>query len=181
MLKQTLLAALTAANIATTSAAEPDETIAHLMDDSPSMLDFGIFRLERFLNKTGQVSEAVIRYDWDRNAIEISGRFFDGHTISEGEALQKCDSWFETMREIAGIDIETGKLQPWYEVSEFAWHFKHIGSVQREHSMNHFDEQKLDQTFRIRFVVADVANASHESFRLICDGALLSNDYAISY
>lgn len=181
MLKRTLLASLAIVVLATPSRSEPDDVTRHLMEDSPSMLDFGIFRLERFLNKSGEDQLSRVRYDWDRNVIEVSNRFFDGHMISEAEALQKCTSYFDTMRELAGVDTETGRLQSWKESSEFAWHFLHIGSVQEEHAEHDPKIQTLDQKFQIRFVVADVVNADGANFSLVCDGKLLSSDFDVQH
>lgn len=140
MLKKTFLAALAACSLSNASQAEPDETIIRLMNDAPTILDFGIFRLERFLNGAGESSYSRVTYDWDSNRIVVSNRFFDGHTIREAEAMQKCKVWINAMRELAGIDLETGQLQSWKTSSEFTRFFLHIGDVEQEHADHDADE-----------------------------------------
>ena len=175
------LAALLAISFGHSSQAEPDETIIRLMNDSPTMLDFGIFRLERFLNSAGENSYSRVTYDWGSNRIIVSNRFFDGHTIKEAEAMQKCKIWINAMRELAGINLDTGQLQSWKTSSEFTRFFLHIGDVEQEHADHDADEKSLDAKFHLAYVVADVTNAANENFSLTCEAPLFGNDLIISY
>lgn len=181
MLKKTFLAALAECSLSNASQAEPDETIIRLMNDAPTILDFGIFRLERFLNGTGESSYSRVTYDWDSNRIVVSNRFFDGHTIREAEAMQKCKVWINAMRELAGIDLETGQLQSWKTSSEFTRFFLHIGDVEQEHADHDADEKSLDEKFHLVYVVADVVNAADENFRMHCETPLYGTDFTVSY
>jgi hypothetical protein len=151
------------------------------MNDAPTMLDFGIFRLERFLNGAGESSYSRVTYDWNSNRIVVSNRFFDGHTIIEAEAMQKCTIWINAMRELAGINLETGQLQSWKSSSEFARLFQHIGDVEREHADHDADEKQLDAKFHLVYVVADVTNAANENFSMTCEARLFGADFIISY
>lgn len=181
MLKKMLLAAVAAISFSKSSQAEPDENIIQLMNDVPTMLDFGIFRLERFLNSAGETSYSRVTYSWDNNRIIVSNRFFDGHTIKEAEAMQKCKLWINAMRELAGINLDTGQLQSWKTSSEFTRFFLHIGDVEQEHADHDADEKALDAKFHLAYVVADVTNAANENFSLTCEAPLFGNDLIISY
>lgn len=181
MFKKPFLTALTILSISTSVHAEPDEDIRRLMNDAPTMLDFGIFRLERFLNTSGETSYSRVTYDWGSNRIIVSNRFFDGHTIREAEATQKCRVWINAMREIAGIELATGELQSCKSSSEFTRFFLHIGDVEQEHADHDTDEKALDTRFYLSYIVADVVNAANENFSLTCEAPLFGTGFSVSY
>lgn len=74
-----IILALITAVFASTAIAGPDATTQRLLDDRPSMLDFGIMRLELHLKNHKYISHnPSVRYDWDENTITISGMIFSG-------------------------------------------------------------------------------------------------------
>jgi hypothetical protein len=98
----------------------PDETVKYLMQDSASMLDFGLLRLNIDLQNEN-LGRAF--YDWDENRIRI-GFFRPDKTTSEN-AEKECAEWVKAVRVAAFIDLETGK--PFLENSMLSDYFTHSG------------------------------------------------------
>lgn len=77
--------------------AGPDSISQYLMDDSPSMLDYGLLRIELELDGNGYAE-----YDWDDDEIlifEIDFRFSGGLE----EAEQSCAEWISKARILGGV------------------------------------------------------------------------------
>lgn len=125
--------------------AGPDATINHLMDDSVSMLDFGILRMNLTL-KEKDLGGAT--YLWDENRIVISHiltlKYFGDHEAAENA----CAEWVKNVRRVAWIDTETGK--PTFSTSWFATYFSHNG-FKRLSAPQDLDEN-LDKIFQLKCI-----------------------------
>lgn len=97
--------------------AQPDGTTRHLMQDSVSMLDFGLLRLNINLERDNL---GLADFNWDRNRIVI-------HTWLSEEtrdaAEEVCAEWVSEVRTRGGISRESGK--PALESSSFSRLFGH--------------------------------------------------------
>jgi hypothetical protein len=97
----------------------PDKTTTHLMNESATMLDFGMLRLSLFLDEY----ETSVRYIWDENRIQLVRNF---HQYADKDlAEESCSQWVTKMRRMAMINTDTGK--PYQENSVFANVFSHFG------------------------------------------------------
>lgn len=120
--------------------AGPDEITDYFMDTSPSMLDFGILRLERRLKELESGQRAHVSYDWDRDVIEVYTVYFSDE---EGD----CKSFIGEVRTSAGFNLE-GEL--WFgKRSHFASLFSHSGYIRGEQSDSDRRLIELDKKFRI--------------------------------
>lgn len=93
--------------------AGPDDTVKHLMNDSASMLDFGLLRLDLIL---AHESLGTSYYLWDQNQIVIAETFFD--TSSRERAEKTCAEWISDVRKLAFVRQKDGK--PVFESSRFS-------------------------------------------------------------
>lgn len=96
----------------------PDETTQHLMNDSATMLDFGMLRLNLSLEAA---TLANAYFDWDENRIYIWRYFQENETADVGE--ETCSQWIGDVRLKSGVNRDTGK--PFEKTSLFAGYFAH--------------------------------------------------------
>ena len=105
--------------------AGPDSTTQRFMNDSPSMLEFGLFKLKQRLIWEGDETEFKqpnnVKYNWDKNTIEISSTFNKRRSRESAEKL--CSLWFDYVRFSAGIVKSKTALS----ISNFARDFRHDG------------------------------------------------------
>ncbi|MDM8522176.1 hypothetical protein QUF80_02295 [Desulfococcaceae bacterium HSG8] len=94
------------------SIAGPDQTTSYLMNESVSLLDFGLYRLEEYFDTIYQKDLYITRvnYDWDDNKIIIVVRNTDSGSFgSAREAKEWCRSIICEIKGKLGIDCSTGK------------------------------------------------------------------------
>ncbi|RDE09449.1 hypothetical protein [Pelagibacterium lacus] len=99
------------------AAAQPDATAQRFLDDSPSMMDFGIDRLQTHL-------QLAVDYDPAENAITIRRLVLVQHD-DPLDFAEDCRQWAITMRGRAGV--HGGAVAGGLGHSDFAHFFAHAG------------------------------------------------------
>ncbi|MFH1690289.1 MAG: hypothetical protein ABIE42_08635 [Candidatus Eisenbacteria bacterium] len=95
--------------------AEPTPTVSRLMDASVSMLDWGIYRAQEYMNTqletfTGRGSSPVFgRYDGDSNRITFRIDGLTREEKSDSERRTWCEFLLREARSILGINPDTGR------------------------------------------------------------------------
>lgn len=131
--------------------AGPDELTRKLMNESPSLFDFGMLRLQLRLNNLTEGKywpkefwSPTVSYDWEQDEVRISIRSFNKFDDKEN-AMSGCKDVFGLVRDLAFIDPKTGKLfsvspDPY---SQYAALFQHIDYRNRIESddLNDFDKK----------------------------------------
>jgi len=97
--------------------AEPDSTIKYLMDEPLSMLEWGMYRMNKSLDEIygdkyniDHDLTNIVRYDWDNNRIIINcivglyGRFEE-----KKQAQAACKNIVRKYRSTFGVNADTGK------------------------------------------------------------------------
>ena len=130
---------------ATTASAEPSSGVSALMERPMSMLDWGMYRLQKELEASD--SRTYVSYSWDNNEILVSNYSgLSSKVSSMEEAKQNCDKRF------AAWDIELlildGKEQ--YGFCSICSYFNHNGF-----SYKAFDEVIKDVKERIYYVATE--------------------------
>lgn len=138
------LAAIVLCGLPSISFSGADNTTRYFMDNSPSLLDFGIHRMEVLLN--ARLTESVrVFYDWDEDEIQIHLLRFDIDGFSESE----CRDQIATIRNGAGYS--DGELRESYDGrSYFASLFTHSGYVTGEPEESKTKLQNLEKKFVIQ-------------------------------
>ncbi len=145
-MKKVLLLALLASGPYSLSAG-PDSASNYFINNSPSLLDFGIFRLERAIQEAWDAARVI--YDWDEDKIVV---IYNQFKPTEGTWVPSLSS--EDCREfISLIRAQAGFLdgKPWGAArhSFFSEYFTHEGYV----SGNKDDHDKrlveLDKKFKL--------------------------------
>jgi len=140
--------------------AEPTPTIQYLMDEPVSMLDWGIYQMDKWLKTRSFVGsiepkpDLQTTYDWDDNKIVIRVKpalLMHGFG-SEKDAQKWCEDVVENVRLFFDINLQTGKRfnppvpNPLYQF------FIHVGY---KHSTKPKDLAKeLDKLVEIRLWVS---------------------------
>lgn len=71
--------------------AGPDATTNRFLNDTVSMMDWGLLRTESFMEKRGK-ADITARYDWDSNRIMIEDMQIRNALPDDVEA--ECKDWF---------------------------------------------------------------------------------------
>ena len=151
LLKLTLVLIIFVSN---TARASPDEVTRKLMNESPSLLDFGILRLQLKMDdlRTGkywpnEFFSPTVSYDWDHDQIRITIMSFNAFDDKEN-AMSGCKDVFSKVRDRGFIDAKTGQL---YEISpnpysQYAALFQHIDYQNR---IDSDDLKDFDKKFKL--------------------------------
>jgi hypothetical protein len=100
------------------SKAEPNSTILYLMKTPVSMLDYGIYRLDRFLRDESKKlinakdePEIGVTYNYDSNRIEIKFLYVIKAELSKGYNIKEEITWLirKIKESYFGYDHKTGK------------------------------------------------------------------------
>ena len=126
--------------------AEPNETAQRFLTDTPTMMDWGLMRLQDQLRSYQDGEDLRVDYDPEGNRILIVRLVVARH----GESLdfeEDCRQWTLMMRYRA--NIFDGKVPPGLLFSEFAWPFAHFGGSDRiiEGQTEHEALAELDRLF----------------------------------
>lgn len=119
----------------------PDATTQFLLDDSASMLDFGLLRLDILLSEK-QLGTA--QFLWDGNIFLISTILTGNETHELAEAA--CSQWVKDVRIAALVNGATG--EPLYKNSTFAPYFDHNGFARNARPENLL--QEIDKKFLLK-------------------------------
>ena len=160
--------------------AGPDETTNTLMNDSVSILDWGILRTELYLAQQNLIIPAQVSFDWDSNEIRISAWQFGGNdTTTEVQAKAVCSDWFFGVRVSGGISTETG--EPYFsEVSTYANFFGHEGFVRNFDSIEYKALlAKLDRKIELSATILMDISKSDGLQSVKCSGPLLGVGFAV--
>ena len=172
-----IMLALITAVFASTAIAGPDATTERLLYDGPSMLDWGIMRLETHLITNQNINHnPSVEYNWDENTITISGYIFSGEVRNEKEARQDCKRWFGAVRVDANVDTDGSLFVG--TVSEYAQYFLHSGYDRRIDEMKILDVlSDLDKKFKLSFWSV-VTNDDGFKNKMTCTGPLVGTPIA---
>jgi hypothetical protein len=100
------------------SKAEPTPTVLYLMKTPVSMLDYGIYRLDRFLRDESKKlinakdePEIGVTYNYDSNRIEIKFLYVIKAELSKGYNIKEEITWLirKIKESYFGYDHKTGK------------------------------------------------------------------------
>lgn len=165
--------------VGATAMADPDSTSDRFLNDSPSMMDWGILRLELALQSYGILVHGSVSYDWSRNRIDITRTESVAESVSRSEMEGLCRDWFQAVRSFALIDPETGSLSGPFGYTEFAGYFGHIGFGR---TLNGIEEPQaladLDRIFYLQQYFFRRESTGPKNIA-VCSGELKSSGFAI--
>lgn len=158
--------------------AGPDATANRFLSDTPSMMDWGSYRLEMYLKEKSQLGEPSVSYDWEKNRILITRSQLDQNVPET--ASSDCRDWFAQMRTLAYVGTETGKLWSEKQVSHFASFFRHNGFLRTIDGVTEMEALKqLDKMLTLQMEFWQVSQDGSITIALRCIGDLLSPRLAI--
>lgn len=172
-----IIYALVIATFASIANADPDSVTDHLMDESPSLLDWGLMRLENKLESNDKLLlTPTVTFDWNSDTITIFS--FDTESPSENtkeESVQHCSEWFEIVRTSAGVSPWTNELRGQL-ASVFSVLFAHNG-YRRHHNGKSIDDflHDLDNKFLLEFH-SFFTEPNGDPNMLVCTGVLISGE-----
>lgn len=157
--------------------AGPDATTNRFLTDSPSMMDWGLYRLEESLAKESLGSPRV-RFDWDKNRIGIFRTVLVDALDVDAEL--NCKIWMSDVRVEAGVSPDGGGFwMPGMKASFFAQSFGHSGYTEKVNGVEEADALvELDRMFFLRIEYFAKEATGYVS-RLACHGDLLSSAVAV--
>lgn len=106
------------------AAAQPDATAQRFLEDSPSMMDFGIDRLQIYLHSYRNSEMLAVDYDPAENAILITRLVLVQHD-DPLDFAEDCRQWAMIMRSRAAV--HDGAVAGGLNHSDFAQFFAHAG------------------------------------------------------
>lgn len=131
----------------------PDEVTESLMHEYVSLLDWGVFNMNRQLDGKEGRPGAWVYFDFDSNTITIESYNRLGEIGQNARKLQEnCRTWIEQVRRFGGIDPASGKPNLG-SVSYYADQFTHSGYILGEIESSADRLKELDKKFRLRFLV----------------------------
>ena len=91
--------------LATQVLAEPSTNMRILMDSNVSILDWGMFKIERKLEKDGKLQQLYnldhwVTYNWENDKINIHTHTFANTTKTMEQAKVQCKNIFETIERV---------------------------------------------------------------------------------
>lgn len=165
--------------VATVSAAiaGPDETANRFLNDNPSMMDWGMYRLQDRLSH-GDFGNPSVSYNWDRNRIEIVRDEFFFEALPE-DVEEACRMWVKTIRDAGGVASDGKLFYPDSKTSYFADMFQHNGFLR---TINGVEEREalvaLDRLFFVQMRYWKSQETGGFALALQCQGDLLGSTVA---
>ncbi|MGC9447639.1 hypothetical protein [Cereibacter johrii] len=160
--------------------AGPDATANRFINDTPSMMDWGTYRLELRLAAAPELGSPSVYYDWDRNRIII----YKGMIINRESTVKEeddCRDWVTAIRRAAIVDPETGKLAlDGVKSSIFSSFFSHSGfsrsvlGITEEEAL-----RELDKMFTMEAAYYRTEEGRLDPSLTTCRAELLDNKIAI--
>lgn len=112
----------------TAAFAGPDSTARRFLDDTVSMMDWGLIRAEQWLNSGGRNVQGF--YEWDSNRLVFSEASFRAHL--PGDVEEECKEWVRAIRAESHVVPDKGTLAAdSLEHSRIAGFFRHTGFSRR--------------------------------------------------
>lgn len=157
----------------------PDEITSRLMDEPASMLDFGILRLQIFLDSKVTLPTTGVGFDWEKNVVVISSLSFESQWTRE-QVEKACTDWFSSVRHIANVSPNTGELYFFTEVSAFSEMFYHYG-FSKNTSGKTTDEvaAEMDKKFSLIYSWFSDNSEKGEVSSIVCTGPLLDSGFSL--
>ncbi len=120
-----------------------------LMNEPASMMDFGVYRIERSLD-SGNFEDSrrvFVSYNWDEDKIVMEAI----HSViapfeNELAARERCGKWFKVMRDFFLVSNETGEDRA-PNLSYFASFFNHQGYVRGRQNEDDFEKNISRKAF----------------------------------
>jgi hypothetical protein len=152
----------------------PDDTTKQLMNDSVSLLDWGILQITYFrLNGENGNPVGYASYDYDDDRIYIRSYTTNDAEIDSEKVKAICGNWIDAVRVSAWVSPTEGKPLV-KDYSYFASLFRHDGFVRGELADETKRLQELDKKFHIEYFI----RKSDYSERYRCTAPLLSIGFA---
>ena len=178
-MKNLLKIAVLGIALPTSSMSAPDATTQALLENAPSMLDWGILRLEASLDRERRfgriLSGAYVDYDYATDRITISGSAGAPNVRLGSEAIAdaKCKKFFSDVR-LSALVGDNGMA---FLGNSYFSNFFILENNQPDHvSSLEIFLTDLDQKFRIEFT--GLFDDDGEMRDLVCSGPLLGVGYA---
>ena len=119
------------------SSAGPDKTTKLLMDTPASVFDIGMLQFNLSLKQIDLYSNKIVSskaafdapfnyYKWDDNKIIVSINAYN-FLGDKKDARLECLRAFSRLRENAGVDPTTSKVEDYLDHSYWSRHFNHLG------------------------------------------------------
>lgn len=152
---------------------EPNTTTRYLMNEPLSMLDFGLYILEKSIERNLTKAEyekifVFTNYDWNRNRIVIQVLINDSYN-TENEGKEVCRSILNEIREQFAINHKTGKPRIEKIGSTISSYFSHEG-----YTNNNEPKEFNLEIANITTIVVDVI-LTENSKVIHAEGELLSS------
>lgn len=165
--------------------AESTSITKYLMNEPVSMMDWGIYQIDRKLNsddingmlatRYGLLKKTAARaeYDWDKNLIRISYSVAIDPKRTQQEKHKKeiCGGLLKRLRTSFGVDTK-GKLMVPSEISHY---FRHRGFLLRREPKDFAREIANVTEFQVSIIYDDFRKPN-SWFRVGCEGGLLGRN-----
>jgi len=137
----------------------PNHATSYLMEERVSLLDWGMYKLERWLESQeghywrkdfGRDVSTYVRYDWDRDRIVIDVQV---ETKSGNPTKSQCESVLKTVISGGGVAFDTRKRYLNQGVSTFAVEFAQSGYVAGNEPKDLW--KRIDDVIELRAIVSN--------------------------
>ena len=163
--------------------AEPDSTFKYLMNEPLTLLDWGIYQMQKSLeneigdklNWDGNEYELrqEVHYNWKGNEIIVFGVLGDEKEFdSKSTAKVVCERMIDKYRSHFSVDPATGKLADWPPYNYLDGFFTHTSPIQRGSQPKNLNDKLYHAT---EIEVAVRFKGSGNAY-VECKGPLLSKD-----
>jgi hypothetical protein len=164
----------------------PDDTTNYLINNSPSLMDFGIFKINVRLasnasnNASYKATLSLAEYYYDDNNIVISRSFYSDikysdTKVTEIQALLSCKIWISEIRIQGGVDVDTGQLDFYLENSRYADNFTHEGYSKK----NSPEDLLASIDKKIKIYCTSFYEDDSKSMSMTLTAPLIGNSYSV--
>lgn len=168
--------------MASPASAGPDVTANRFLNDSPSMIDWGLYRITRQIERNSTYgADMGATYDWDANTIIIYNSAVKYETQTPELFEDDCREWFDWVRTNGYVSSTTGVVMLEAGLSRYADLFGHSGFRRTIGGIDEADALKaLDQliTLEYRRWTLDASFKTEQTRS--CTGKLLSTGFSVS-
>lgn len=157
--------------------AGPDATANRFLNDTPSMMDWGMYQVQQMLSADpAHGAEVTVTYNWEDNQVLIR-RFRQVDAGSDVAHLQdECRIWFEKTRSSGWVVAATGEVIALFPASRYAGMFRHNGFSRTLSGVSEEDAiAALDKMFYLSFGTYDYAGKP----LMQCEGPLLDTGFSV--
>lgn len=162
--------------------AAPDAIATYLMNTPASLMDFGVFKMERELRDNfadgGKTPLLTVGYAWDDNRIlvSISDLGDDKDMNTRGKAVLRCQSFVGKVRDALMVDRKTGRLiHPVHSLSNRF--FSHEGKAHQRAPKGM--DSHIERMIRIKGSVL-ISLPSGKYDRVQCEAPLLGTEVFVA-